>query len=258
MGNNEFFEKKLEDNEFLRRHEIFEKKLVGMLLAGEQELFVRLRKQYEEAVVTKRQFDSGFYTVFEVQEKSPIIDNKSFIILDVFIDYNGQEKAYGFNFFVDNGVINYLEGFPFIYDDWINWSADDYDKIDDMYYGGERLGDKLHIRDTNIIGGIGSNIPIEYLGEFRDNRCDHKLDELLEPYGGDKHKLAGEVTKKLSDYVKKHKIVDYSKRGNYITVDINGINIEVRGGVVDGETRIGSMYIRTGMLYIKVKLEICY
>jgi hypothetical protein len=41
----------MQDEIFLKKHEDFERKVMNMLLAGEQELFVRLRKQYEVAIV---------------------------------------------------------------------------------------------------------------------------------------------------------------------------------------------------------------
>jgi hypothetical protein len=150
----------MQDEIFLKKHEIFEKKLMSMLLAGEQELFVKLRKQYEIIKVKEREFDGyGFFTNFEVCDKSLAIDGKNFTISDVQIDYDGQILAYGAILFIEKGFINVLDGTPFIGHNWI----EDYDKVNDMYYQGKTLDDKLYKRDVSQLEEIGQNIPAEYL-----------------------------------------------------------------------------------------------
>jgi hypothetical protein len=151
----------MQSNGFLEKHKIFEKKLMDMLLDGEQELFVKLKKQYEAAVVRNRDFDSyGFFTQFEVSDRSLVIPGeKGFTISDVIIDYDGQDVAYGSVLFIEHGFISCLEGHQFGGRNWI----DDYDKIDDMYYVGETMERKLHKRDVGYLNEIGQNIPMEYL-----------------------------------------------------------------------------------------------
>jgi hypothetical protein len=78
---------------------------------------------------------------------------------DVLIDYNGQEGAYGIILFINNGVIDCLEGFPYISHEWI----DDYDKIDDIYHMRKTLQNKLHRRDAGHIKDILMEIlPVGY------------------------------------------------------------------------------------------------
>jgi hypothetical protein len=120
-----------------------------MLLAGEHELFVKLRKQYEVAVVKDRNFDGcGFFTHFKIPNEFLEITNKrNFTLSDVLIDYGGQEVAYGLILFVDDGFISCLEGFPYISHEWV----DDYDRIDNIYYSGKTPNDKFYERDAERI-----------------------------------------------------------------------------------------------------------
>jgi hypothetical protein len=154
----------MQDDIFLKKHEIFERKVMNMLLAGELKLLAKLRKQYEIAIVKDREFNGyGFFTDFEVPDESLRVayGEKKYASLhmgDVLIDYDGQEGAYGVILFVDDGFIDCLEGHPFISHEWI----DDYDKIDDMYYE-ETPNGKLYERDASRLEEIGQKIPTDLL-----------------------------------------------------------------------------------------------
>jgi hypothetical protein len=140
----------MQDEIYLKKHEIFEKKLMDMLLAGEQELFVKLRKQYEVAIVTDREFTGhGFFTGFKVPGQSLSIDNRSFTLYDVGIDYNGEEPGCGVTLFIENGFIECLEGYTFT-DNWI----EDYDRVGDVYYAGGTPQNKLHKRSIHYLNKI--------------------------------------------------------------------------------------------------------
>ncbi|MDR1426051.1 MAG: hypothetical protein LBI70_03645 [Rickettsiales bacterium] len=140
----------MQDDIDLKKHEIFEKKVMNMLLAGDHELFARLRRQYETAMVKERDFTGcGFFTGFTMDNKSvPTIYDKRIILGDVFIDYNGQRDAFGTTLFIDDGLISCLEVFHLTVDDWVN----DYDKIDDVYYCRfDGSGAKTYERDTQHV-----------------------------------------------------------------------------------------------------------
>ena len=101
-------------------HEAFEKKLMEMLLVGDNDVLTQLRKQYELATVTSREFsDVGFYTSFSLQNRHDLcIDDKTFQIGDVDGVINGIEGAVGFILFIKNGFISMLEGYTNAIDKW--------------------------------------------------------------------------------------------------------------------------------------------
>jgi hypothetical protein len=101
-------------------HEIFEKKLMEMLLAGEDNVLNKLRKQYESAKVTSREFSNvGFYTSFSMQNEHDFsLGDKTFHIGDVDGVINGIEGAVGFILYIKNGIISLLEGYTNAIDKW--------------------------------------------------------------------------------------------------------------------------------------------
>jgi hypothetical protein len=118
------------DDVFLKKHELFEKKLMDMLLAGDHELFASLKRQYESAIITRRGFNAyAFFADFSVKDEAAAISNKNFVLADVGIDYDGTKFAYEIKLFIDGGFISCLLGYAYKADDWI----EDYDKIDDIY-----------------------------------------------------------------------------------------------------------------------------
>mgnify|MGYP001096590991 CR=1 FL=1 len=113
----------------------FEKKLMEMLLSGDDEVLNKLRQQYEVAKVESREFSCvGFYTSFLVENRCDLcINNKSFHIGDVDSNIDGIEGAVGFVLFVKNGYITLLEGYTNAVDTWPKL----YDKIVLSYDSGE-------------------------------------------------------------------------------------------------------------------------
>ena len=116
-------------------HVEFEKKLMKMLLSGDDEVLNKLRKQYEVAKIASREFsDAGFYTSFLVENRNDLcIKNKSFHIGDVDGNIDGIEGAVGFVLYVKNGYITLLEGYTNAVDTW----PKSYDKIVLSYDSGE-------------------------------------------------------------------------------------------------------------------------
>lgn len=102
------------------KHEDFERKLMEMLLTGDDEVLIKLRKQYELAKITSREFsDVGFYTSFSVQNRNDLrIKDKSFHIGDVDGTIDGIEGAVGFILYVKDGFISLLEGYANVIDKW--------------------------------------------------------------------------------------------------------------------------------------------
>ncbi|MDR3078684.1 MAG: hypothetical protein LBU15_01455, partial [Rickettsiales bacterium] len=122
----------MQDDEFLRKHEIFEKKVMDMLLVGDHEFFSILRKQYEMSKIRNRDFDGyGFFTSFEVPAESPrLAYSMSPVIGDVIVDYDGRKDAFGLILFVASDSLDCLEGYPYGGSEWIG----DYDRVDDIRY----------------------------------------------------------------------------------------------------------------------------
>ncbi|WP_136479695.1 hypothetical protein EPD62_002195 [Acetivibrio thermocellus] len=116
-------------------HVEFEKKLMKMLLSGDDEVLNKLRKQYEVAKIASREFsDAGFYTSFLVENRNDLcIKNKSFHIGDVDGNIDGIEGAVGFVLYVKNGYITLLEGYTNAVDTW----PKSYDEIVLSYDSGE-------------------------------------------------------------------------------------------------------------------------
>ena len=101
-------------------YEEFEKKLMGMLLAGNDDVLIRLREQYRSFKIKSREHsDVGFFTTFSQQNRNDLcIDGKSFQIGDVDGSVNGIDGAVGFILYVKNGFISMLEGYTNIIDKW--------------------------------------------------------------------------------------------------------------------------------------------
>jgi len=100
--------------------EEFEKKVMDMLLAGDDLVLGELRQQYENSTVASRKFDgAGFYTDFKVREGiPPVKEKKRFQIGDVRISMNGVKDAVGVVLFVENGYLSVLDGYSSALDDW--------------------------------------------------------------------------------------------------------------------------------------------
>lgn len=118
------------------KYEDFECKLIGMLLYGEDEVFIKLEKQYEKAKIVSRDFsDVGFFTHFSILPSDDLcIDSKSFYIGDVDGMVDGINGAVGFVLFVKDGYISMLEGYTNAIEKW----PKSYDAITLSYDSGDK------------------------------------------------------------------------------------------------------------------------
>ena len=114
-------------------HEDFERKLMNMLLCGEDSVLKKLRKQYTMSEITSREFTGvGFYTNFFVNTNDFHVDKKSFQIVDVDGTIDGIEGAIGFVLFIKDGLISFLEGYTNTIMKW----PDSYDDVILVYNTG--------------------------------------------------------------------------------------------------------------------------
>lgn len=95
-------------------HLRLEHEVMTKLLHGDNEILRVLRNQYENARVASRKFTGvGFYTVFQVADDLPKVPGgDSFDIGDIVAITNGnEEESLGFVLCIDDGTINFLEGY---------------------------------------------------------------------------------------------------------------------------------------------------
>jgi hypothetical protein len=92
-----------------------------MLLAGDNEVFVKLRKQYLDIeIILIEDTEAGFYVDFNVKDKKlklPL-ENDTFQLGNVSGAVNGVEDAIGFVLFVKDGFIAMLEGYTLDLERW--------------------------------------------------------------------------------------------------------------------------------------------
>ena len=86
------------------------------------EELLSLRIQAENAMVKSREISSaGSFVNIYVDEKSPVIDNKSQIIIsNTYGKSSIIEHSLGINVFIENGTINCLELYSFD-EDWLQF-----------------------------------------------------------------------------------------------------------------------------------------
>jgi len=123
MGNDNVW-----DNEFLE----FEDSVMKALLREDEKISKKLIKQYESIVVTDRYFSGdGFITEFEVRNfdnrlnASDLlhrfeISNERIVLRNVHAEVNALEYGARFLLFIDDGLINFLEGFTAGSEKWPN------------------------------------------------------------------------------------------------------------------------------------------
>ncbi|HCF49438.1 MAG TPA: hypothetical protein DER60_04100, partial [Syntrophomonas sp.] len=101
-------------------YENLERKLMEMLLAGNDDVLIRLREQYKSSkVISREHSEVGFFTTFLQQDRNDLcIDGKSFQIGDVDGSVNGIDGAVGFVLYIKNGFISMLEGYTNAIDKW--------------------------------------------------------------------------------------------------------------------------------------------
>lgn len=98
----------------------FEKRLMRMILAGNEKTLETLREQYAIArIKSVESSDVGFFIRFLIRnQKNLNINNKSFEIGDVDGNINGIRGALGFILYVKDGFIEALEGYTNVVDKW--------------------------------------------------------------------------------------------------------------------------------------------
>lgn len=108
--------------------------VMNMLLEGNSEELVKLKKQYKKAKLKEEVSKVGFYINFDINDKTDNIDNKTFQIGDVYGTVNNQFASVGFVLFIKEGQILMLEGYT---DGIINEWPDD-NKIKLTYSNGKK------------------------------------------------------------------------------------------------------------------------
>lgn len=88
-----------------------EHQVMTAILMGDYPALAILRKQYEVATISKRDVDTdGFVTDFSIPDSVERISGQpSFVIRDVYGDFQGMEYGVAFILFVRNGAIAFLE-----------------------------------------------------------------------------------------------------------------------------------------------------
>ncbi len=101
-------------------HNIFQRNVMEMLLAGDDPILEGLRNQYENSSVTSTEFTGvGFFTSFRVRAGIPwVAAGKSFSFGDVFGNWEDLENSSGFVLFVEDGYLSQLEGYMFVSNSW--------------------------------------------------------------------------------------------------------------------------------------------
>lgn len=95
--------------------------VMTMLLDGNDEVLLMLRKQYKKsAVVSEEYSEVGFYIDYQIDKGLKVSDeyNGTFQIGDVDGEVNNINEALGFILYVKNGYLTMLEGYTNIIDSW--------------------------------------------------------------------------------------------------------------------------------------------
>ena len=89
-----------------------EREALEMLLAGDDFQLEILRRQLAKAVVSSREFTGVcFFTHFQVPSEIPRLSKRERITLDdIAVDIQGLQYGASIILFVDDGVLNFLEG----------------------------------------------------------------------------------------------------------------------------------------------------
>jgi hypothetical protein len=92
-----------------------EREAMELLLADDHEWLSLLRDQYESARIKSKEYTgAGFYIFFEVSGNAPRLpDRCKFELGDIFAEIEGLKYGAGFTLFIENGVIDNLEGYTY-------------------------------------------------------------------------------------------------------------------------------------------------
>ena len=98
-----------------RNFNIFEDEVMHRLIEEKAELSNILLKQYNNATVVNRKFTGvGFFTDFEISDKSLIIrEPLNFEFGSVQAETPHLQHGIGFILFIRNGFIDFLEGYTY-------------------------------------------------------------------------------------------------------------------------------------------------
>ena len=126
-------------------HEELEKKLMEMLLSGDDIVLEELRIQYNNSVVESREFTGvGFFTNFNIIPGIlPLANSKNFVFGDINATIEGTKNSLGFILFVRDGYISMLEGYTYGSDKW----PDNYSNLVISYFGPEGKRDLQKLRE---------------------------------------------------------------------------------------------------------------
>ncbi len=93
-------------------HIEFEKKVMDMLLDGDDNVLKELRNQFLNSKVEYREFTGvGFYTGYQINENiPPVLNGKSFHFGDVLAYFENDEWPLDFIIHGKNGYLSQLEG----------------------------------------------------------------------------------------------------------------------------------------------------
>ncbi len=87
-----------------------ENTIIDALLAGDDPILTRLRKQYVASSVESRDFTGvGFFTHFSVSENVPRVEPRSFHIGDIQLEVTGVNGGALALLFIREGTIDFLE-----------------------------------------------------------------------------------------------------------------------------------------------------
>lgn len=102
------------------KFEAFVKEVMKKLLKGDDHVLETLRRQYECAL--EKSFDLtgvGFYISYSIPEHAPRLEEKkSFQIGDLLGKIEGVNDGVGFVLFINEGVIDFLEGYTYGDERW--------------------------------------------------------------------------------------------------------------------------------------------
>ena len=130
-------------------HTEFEKKLMEMLLMGDDPVLKALRNQYYNSTVESTKFTgAGFYTNLKVNaDIPPLVGGKTFRINDIDASFGDIKEAIGFILFIKEGYLLMLEGYTLASDIW----PDEYSSVVLIYDapGGKRDLEELRTKWVN-------------------------------------------------------------------------------------------------------------
>ena len=91
--------------------EKFEDEVIKRIIAENPELSKTLKRQYSSSIILSRKFTgAGFYTEYEITDKSLLLPDKSNHLGKTQAKVDGLEYGMGFILYVKDGIISTLEG----------------------------------------------------------------------------------------------------------------------------------------------------